>query len=105
LDAEAHRVFGRDWIHLEPPRHVVLFTLAGLSRLLSNVGFPVSEVRPSRQARWSFRLSHALAQGLAPFDNAPPLSGRLALQARLADLTALRRTEKADVIVLIARAV
>ena len=54
---------------------------------------------------WSFRLSNAPAHGLAPFDNAPRLSGRLVRQARLADLTAFRRAEKADVIVLIARAV
>jgi len=105
LDAETHRVFGQDWIHLEPPRHVVLFTVAGLTRLLRGVGFEVAEVRPLRQARWSFRLSQALARGLAPFENAPPLTGRLALLARLADLRALRQPERADVIVLIARAV
>jgi SAM-dependent methyltransferase len=105
LNAEAHRRFRRDWIHLEPPRHVVLYTMAGLTRLLRSVGFEVAGVRPLRQARWSFRLSQALARGLPPFDNAPPLSGRLALLARLADLGALRHPETADVIVLIARAV
>ena len=49
-------------------------------------GFAVAGVKPLRQARWSFRLSHALAHGLAPFDSTPPLSGRLALQARLAEI-------------------
>jgi SAM-dependent methyltransferase len=105
LNADAHRIFGRDWIHLEPPRHVVLYTSAGLTRLLRNVGFEVNEVRPLRQARWSFRLSQALARGLAPFENAPPLSSRLALHARLTDMNALRQPERADVIVIIARAV
>lgn len=104
LEAEAHRVFGRDWIHLEPPRHAVLYTVSALSRLLSSVGFEVVDVRPSRQARWSFRLSDALAQGLSPFEEAPALSRRLALSAALADLRALRRPQTADVIVVIAQA-
>jgi SAM-dependent methyltransferase len=104
LDAEAHRLFGRHWIHLEPPRHAVLYSVSGLTRLLTPLGFHVVRVRPLRQARWSFRLSDALARGLAPFDNPPPLSRRLALLAARADVQALRRAEKADVFVLIARA-
>jgi SAM-dependent methyltransferase len=104
LDSDAHRLFGRDWIHLEPPRHAVIYTASALTRLLTEAGFEVVSVRPSRQARWSFRLSNALARGFAPFEQAPPLSRRLALQAALADLKALRRPETADVIVLVARA-
>jgi SAM-dependent methyltransferase len=104
LDAEAHRAFSRDWIGLEPPRHAVLYTASALTRLLTSTGFEVMAVRPSRQARWSFRLSAALAQGLSPFENAPPLSRRLAARAALADLKALRRPEKADVVVVIAQA-
>ena len=49
------------------------------------------------------RLSAALAQGRPPFENAPPLSRRLALRAALADLRALRSPERADVVVVIAR--
>lgn len=105
LDAVAHRVFGRNWIHLEPPRHVVLYTAPALSRLLTQAGFEVLEIRRLRQARWSFRLSNALDHDLAPFENAPAPPGRLRLRARLADLMALRRPETADVVVLIARAV
>jgi SAM-dependent methyltransferase len=104
LDSEAHRVFGRNWIHLEPPRHTVVYTASALAGLLASTGFEVVSVRPSRQARWSFRLSAALAHGLSPFENAPPLSRRLALRAAVADLKALRRPEKADVVVVIAQA-
>ena len=104
LESEAHRVFGRDWIHLEPPRHAVVYTVSALTRLLRRTGFEIVSVRPSRQARWSFRLSEALAQGLSPFENAPPLSRRSSLRAALADLKALRRPEKADVVVVVARA-
>jgi len=103
LESEGHRVFGRDWLHLEPPRHAVVYTVSALTCLLGRTGFEVVSVRPSRQARWSFRLSEALAQGRPPFENAPPLSRRLALRAVLADLTALRRSERADVVVVIAQ--
>ncbi len=103
LDADAHRVFGRNWIHLEPPRHTVVYTLSALSGGLARVGFEVVDVRPSRQARWSFRLSAALARELPPFQHAPPLPLRLRLYAALADLKALLRPESADVVVVIAR--
>jgi SAM-dependent methyltransferase len=103
LDSEAHRAFGRDWIGLEPPRHAVVYTAPALSRLLTAAGFEIVAVRPSRQARWSFRLSAALAQGRRPFENAPPLSRRLALHAALADLQALHSPERADVVVVLAR--
>ena len=104
LDSEGHRIFGEHWIHLQPPRHAVIYTPTSLARLLSTSGFEVSELRASRQARWSFRMSAALAQGAAPFAKAPPLPPRLALQARLADMKAHRRPEAADIMIVIARA-
>jgi 2-polyprenyl-3-methyl-5-hydroxy-6-metoxy-1,4-benzoquinol methylase len=103
LDSRAHRAFGRHWIHLEPPRHAVLYTTRSLTRLLAAGGFDVVSVEPLRQARWSFRLSAALANGLSPFEHAPQLSLRAAAGALLADLEALYRPEKADVVVVIAR--
>ena len=103
LDSEAHRRFGRDWIHLEAPRHAVLYTKGALVRLIREAGFELASVKPYRQARWSFRLSAALARGLPPFEKAPPLPSRLAARAALANLQALRRPERADVIIVIAR--
>ena len=38
LDA---RLFGRYWIGLDPPRHLSVFSLAGLERLLGETGFKV----------------------------------------------------------------
>jgi 2-polyprenyl-3-methyl-5-hydroxy-6-metoxy-1,4-benzoquinol methylase len=103
LESEAHRAFGRDWIHLEPPRHAVLYTTRSLTRLLAAAGFDVVSMKPLRQARWSFRLSAALAKGLPPFEYAPPLSRRAAAHALFADLEALHRPEKADIVVVVAR--
>jgi 2-polyprenyl-3-methyl-5-hydroxy-6-metoxy-1,4-benzoquinol methylase len=106
LESDAHRVFGSDWIFLDPPRHAVLYTPSALVRLVTRLGFSVVALRPSRMAPWSFRMSAALASGLSPFNPpAPPLPRKLALRARFADLRGLRRPELADVVVVIARKV
>jgi 2-polyprenyl-3-methyl-5-hydroxy-6-metoxy-1,4-benzoquinol methylase len=104
LDSEGHRRFAEHWINLQPPRHPVMYTPGSLARLLSDSGFEVVELGSSPQAAWSFRMSAALAQGVAPFAHTPPLRGRLALRARWADLKARLRPETADVMILIARA-
>jgi SAM-dependent methyltransferase len=104
LDSEGHRIFGEHWIHLQPPRHAVIYTPTSLARLLSASGFQVLELRASPQATWSFRMSAALAQRAAPFAQAPSLGLRLALRARLADVKARRRPDTADVMIVIARA-
>jgi SAM-dependent methyltransferase len=103
LDSEAHRMFGPDWIFLDPPRHAVLYTPASLTGLLGRSGFEIDRLLPSQHAAWSFRLSAAIAKGLPPFERAPPLPRPLALRARLADLKAYRRPGVADVVVIIAR--
>jgi SAM-dependent methyltransferase len=104
LDSEGHRMFGEHWIHLQAPRHAVLYTPTSLARLLSASGFEVLELRASPQAKWSFRMSAALAQRASPFAQAPPLGLRLALRARLADMKARRRPDTADVMIVIAQA-
>jgi 2-polyprenyl-3-methyl-5-hydroxy-6-metoxy-1,4-benzoquinol methylase len=104
LESRGHRTFGRDWIHLEPPRHAVVYTASALTRLLTRVGFETLAVKPVRHARWSFRMSAALAHGLPPFENAPRLSRSWALRAVRANLEALVRPVAADVIVVVARA-
>jgi 2-polyprenyl-3-methyl-5-hydroxy-6-metoxy-1,4-benzoquinol methylase len=103
LGSEAHREFGRAWIHVQAPRHAVMYTSSSLKGLLESTGFEVVAVRPSRQAMWSFRMSSAIASGLPPFTHARPLSRRLALRARLVDVKALRRPELADVVVVVAQ--
>lgn len=104
LDSEGHRIFREHWIHLQPPRHAVIYTPGSLSRLLADSSFEVVALRASRQARWSFRMSSALAQDTPPFAQAPPLRGALALRARLADMRAHRRPDTADVMIVIAQA-
>ena len=103
IDSTAHRFFGRDWIFLETPRHAVIFSVESLARLVTSLGFDVVTLEPSRQARWSFRLSNAIRLGRPPFRDPPRLAPRLSLRARLADAAALRNLDHADVFVLVAR--
>jgi SAM-dependent methyltransferase len=103
LDSDASRAFGDAWIFLEPPRHAVLYTPASLDRLLRRCGFEPMLLRPSRQAGWSFRLSGAIARGEPPFRSHRPLSPRERARAGLADLRALLRPERANVVAVLAQ--
>jgi len=60
----SHRVFKADWRGLEPPRHLHIFSLGSMDRLLAQAGFPQRSVRPfivtsviydSLQLRWGRR--------------------------------------------------
>lgn len=44
------RVFGPRWYHLDPPRHVVVFSLEGLIQATTKVGFEVTSI-----SNWSDR--------------------------------------------------
>jgi SAM-dependent methyltransferase len=103
LLSDASRIFGDAWIYLEPPRHAVLYTPGALDRLLRRCGFEPVLLRPSGRAAWSFRLSGAIARGEPPFRSPRPLSPAERARARLADLRARLRPERADVLVVVAR--
>jgi SAM-dependent methyltransferase len=42
-----HRRFGSDWVHLDPPRHLRLFTAANLRTLVESIGFHPKKIRSS----------------------------------------------------------
>jgi len=110
LLAIGHARFGADWLGLDPPRHLVLFTPASLRDLLEEVGFTeVSGPLPNWSARWSFRSSAAIAAGVEPLDSRAVRSGlprallrRLTLAAWLANRRALRRPELTEEIIVLA---
>lgn len=56
-----HQKFGRDWLHLDPPRHLYLFNQENLSSLLKKTGFPQPTCSSSiRDANWTLGGSLAL---------------------------------------------
>jgi SAM-dependent methyltransferase len=103
IESDASRAFGDAWILLETPRHPVIYTPASLDRLLRRCGFEPVLHRPLRQAAWSFRLSAAIARGEPPFRSPRRLSPRERARVLLADLGALVRPERADVVVVVAQ--
>lgn len=57
----AHRRFGQDWLHLDPPRHLHLFSSTTLETVAQRAGFVRAEVRTTpAQAESSFLSSQQL---------------------------------------------
>ncbi len=56
------RIFGRRWYHLDPPRHLVVFSSGGLIQAIEEAGFEVTSI-----SNWSDRgLLGSLMQMSAP---------------------------------------
>jgi 2-polyprenyl-3-methyl-5-hydroxy-6-metoxy-1,4-benzoquinol methylase len=70
--ALGHRLFGRDWYALEPPRHTVMYEPRTLERNLERAGFHVRNVRTTSarewatawRRSWTFRTGHASPRAL-----------------------------------------
>jgi len=90
LDAAGHRRFGADWVHLDPPRHLVLFDAPSLTRALQAAGFAgVDVLRPTPNAVPAFAVSEAVRAGTVPANDAASRPTRAARVAGVrADLAA-----------------
>jgi 2-polyprenyl-3-methyl-5-hydroxy-6-metoxy-1,4-benzoquinol methylase len=63
-DSLGHRLFGRNWLHLDSPRHLHLFNSRNLSKLCSDVGFAtVRSTTTLRDANWTLGASLVLQSG------------------------------------------
>lgn len=77
LDAGSHRALGRDWLAVEAPRHLALFTRASLTRAVRAAGFvDVAEPPPLRQAHELLRAGLAVAAGTYESGAWPHLTSR-----------------------------
>jgi SAM-dependent methyltransferase len=102
LAALGHRSFGRSWMSLDPPRHLVLFSPGALQLALRAAGFaePVAQ-RAARTACWVFPASEAIGKGEDPLTTRARGPG-LRLKGLLADLSASRRPELGEELVIAA---
>jgi hypothetical protein len=90
-------VFGRDWLSLDPPRHLVVFAPDALRTAISDAGFvDVRSPRPVRNARSVFGDSAKL--------RGETLTPALRLRAALAERVWERRPDLAEELVVVARA-
>jgi SAM-dependent methyltransferase len=105
VNSNGHRVFGKDWRGLEPPRHLVLFTSEALAAALARAGFEqVRQVRSWFCSQWYFRMSYSVKRGENPL---PPQGSRLPwwlkVKADLADWQAFFQPQYGEEIVFVAR--
>jgi SAM-dependent methyltransferase len=104
LEALGLRRFGRDWLGLDPPRHLVLFTRASLERLLRDAGLePFPPPAASPHALQMFSQSTAIGQGRLPDEGPLNGTGRLRALAAVANLVSLRDARHAEELVMLAR--
>ncbi len=83
-DALLHRRYGRHWLGLDAPRHLVIFTRGALGRLLADSGFePRAWLRPALRDVSNERTSRNLARGRSPYGpcRLGPAVGGAALRA------------------------
>lgn len=67
LDSAGHARYGKNWRDLDPPRHLVLFTLASLDLALTQSGFvAVTSLPPRPLAHQIFVASQAIGQRRLP---------------------------------------
>lgn len=96
-DSAGHLRFGKSWIGLDSPRHLVLFNSRSLLEALKRSGFEGNHrFLSGRSSRGDFLLSWKAANGLRPFEpHAIRFPMRLRIEAYLADLRNYRlpRTE------------
>lgn len=95
LGSAGYAEYGRDWVNLDPPRHLTLFTRSSLQRALDTAGFTGTRFpAPWSGTAWMLASSRALREGRTPrFDDPGP---------KLPDVLALARPRQAEELVAIA---
>lgn len=102
LESRGHALFGRDWIGLDPPRHLVLFTRASLANALEQAGFAPPSFKVDYSAERVFPPSATVAAGEDPRDVSLVARRRRRIQILASDLAARLRPERSEDIVLVA---
>ena len=68
IESQGHQIYGSAWRGLEPPRHLVLFTLESLQKALNKAGFAKIENQPYYPTcEEIFSLSKAISEGANPY--------------------------------------
>jgi 2-polyprenyl-3-methyl-5-hydroxy-6-metoxy-1,4-benzoquinol methylase len=102
LESAGHELFGRDRLHLDPPRHLVLFARDTLDRLLTRCGFLPVRWLTRRTAAFTFANSSAIVRRELPYAGAD-VPGRVRLRAWQADTMSLVSSRRSEELVVLAR--
>jgi SAM-dependent methyltransferase len=103
LDARGHAVFGADWIGLDPPRHLVLFTRDSLTQAVEDSGFTRDAFAVDYTAEYVFPRSATVAARENPRDRDALAVRRNRLAILAADLLTRVAPGRTEEIVLIAK--
>ena len=103
LASRGHTLFGRDWIGLDPPRHLVLFTRSSLTHAIEATGFALEAFGSDYSAQSFFPCSATIAAGEDPRDGRTVSRHRDRFSIWIGDLVARFAPGRAENIVLIAR--
>lgn len=72
IESLGHMRFGKNWLGLDPPRHLMIFNRSSLLKSLAKAGFTGIEDMPYRVLYFSLSAaSEAISRGLDPFDATP----------------------------------
>jgi SAM-dependent methyltransferase len=104
LEARGHMLFERDWIGLDPPRHLVLFTRSSLAAALQNAGFERQRFLADYSAERVFPCSATVAAGEDPRDDRVVWRHRNSLRILGADIAARFAPRRAEELVVLATA-
>lgn len=100
LDAQGHAYYQENWVGLDIPRHLVVFTYRSLTRLLQQVGFARLELLPYYPlCERVYAMSHAIAIGMSPH-HPPPLPQKERTLAQRAETAARRHPEIREFVML-----
>ena len=82
VESLGHRLFGRCWLALDPPRHLHLFSMPALRACVRKAGLQVRSLRSTACASRSYYIfSHALRQGVAHLSPGYSPTHRVAYQS------------------------
>lgn len=99
LDGRGHFEFGRNWMPLDPPRHLVLFTHESLAAACSAAGFSdVIRVRAAFNEQVFYAWSRQLSRGEYLFAPSPPNGRHRRLTNRLGQWATARLKEWATLL-------
>jgi 2-polyprenyl-3-methyl-5-hydroxy-6-metoxy-1,4-benzoquinol methylase len=93
--SRGHELYGPDWVALDPPRHLVLFTENSLRRAMESCGFAVARpASPSLKAREHFKQSVIIRRGGLVAQNPKlPLAAKWEVERRAAQADRATRTD------------
>lgn len=89
IESEGYRLFGANWLALDPPRHLVLFNLDSMQKALAIAGFSHIETQAYRPlCDESFAYSVAIEEGIDPFSVLPEKTAEQKSRVRAAERVA-----------------